>query len=78
MIDPQTLLNMVLGGALACLGWFAKELWDAVQSLRADLSKLREELAKDYSPKADLVVFKEELFSMLHRIEDKLDRKVDK
>jgi len=47
----QTIINICAGSALAIMGWFARTLWDAVQELKQDLSKLWEELAKDYVPK---------------------------
>ena len=77
-MEMQLLINMALGSALTVGGWFARELWSAVQNLKEDLYKLREEIAKDYMPKDDFNAFKSELFSMLRRIEDKLEKKEDK
>lgn len=78
MLEFQSVLNLGLGSLSAILGWFARELWTAVQSLKDDIYKLREEIAKDYMPKEDFNQFKSELFSMLRRIEDKLEKKEDK
>jgi hypothetical protein len=77
-MEFQTILNFALGSLSAVLGWFARELWAAVQTLKDDLYKLREEIAKDYMPKDEFQTFKSELFSMLRRIEDKLEKKEDK
>ena len=77
-MDTQYLINLVLGIVMSVTGWFARELWTAVQSLKEDLHKLREEIAKDYMPKNEFTAFKGELFTMLRRIEDKLERKEDK
>lgn len=77
-MEFQTILNFALGSLSAVLGWFARELWAAVQALKDDLYKLREEIAKDYMPKDEFQTFKSELFSMLRRIEDKLEKKEDK
>jgi len=77
-MEFQTILNFALGSLSAVLGWFARELWSAVQALKDDLYKLREEIAKDYMPKDEFQTFKSELFSMLRRIEDKLEKKEDK
>jgi hypothetical protein len=76
--ELQTVLNYSLSTACAVIGWFARELWTAVQILKDDLYKLREELAKNYIPKDEFVAFKGELFTMLHRIEDKIEKKEDK
>lgn len=77
-MDFQAFLNFALGTISAALGWFARELWTAVQLLKDDVYKLREEIAKDYMPKNEFQQFKEELFYMLRRIEDKLEKKEDK
>jgi len=78
MDDYQTFINWAAGIGMTGMGWFARQLWDAVSSLKADLSALREEIAKDYVPKNDFKEFAMELRSMLQRISDKLDHKVDK
>lgn len=77
-METQYLINLVLGIVMSITGWLARELWAAVQSLKEDLHKLREEIAKDYMPKNEFISFKGELFTMLRRIEDKLERKEDK
>lgn len=77
-METQYIINLVLGIVMSITGWLARELWAAVQALKEDLHKLREEIAKDYMPKNEFITFKGELFSMLRRIEDKLERKEDK
>lgn len=72
------ILGGILGVAQTVLGWFAKTLWDAVQDLKNDLAKLREELAKDYVPKEDFKDSLREIKEMFVFIRDKLDTKVDK
>jgi hypothetical protein len=72
------ILGGILGVAQTVLGWFAKTLWDAVQDLKTDLSKLREELAKDYVPKEDFKDSLREIKEMFVFIRDKLDTKADK
>ena len=78
MGEYQTILNWVMGTALAVSGWFARQLWDAVTELKKDLAGLREEIAKDYVPKNDFKEFASEIRQMFQRISDKLDEKVDK
>lgn len=77
-MEYQTLINIGAGSALASLGWFARQLWDAVQELKRDLSALKEELAKDYVPKEDFKDFARDIRSMFTEIRDKLDKKVDR
>jgi Tfp pilus assembly protein PilF len=77
-MDFQTVVNVGAGGALAVMGWFARELWGAVKELRTDLSKLREELAREYITKDDFKDAMREIRDALQRIENKLDGKADK
>lgn len=75
---PQSIINFFLGGALAALGWFARQIWDAIKELRSDLARLREELPSHYVPKDEFHQFSAALFKKLDRIEDKIDTKKDK
>lgn len=77
-MDFQTVINIGAGAALAVMGWFARELWGAVKDLRSDLSKLREEIAKDYVSKDDFKESIREVKELLIGIDHKLDRKQDK
>lgn len=77
-MDFQTVINLGAGAVLAVTGWFARQLWQAVQELRQDLSHLREELPKTYITKDDFREGVKELKQLLIAIDTKLDRKVDK
>lgn len=77
-MDPQNLLNLVFGTCSAALGWFARELWSAVQILKAELSDLRTEIASDRVHKDDFRHALEKVEVMLAKIFDKLDNKQDK
>lgn len=77
-MDPQHILNFAFGAASACLGWFARELWSAVKSLKEELHRLREEIASDRVHKDDFKEAFREVKDMLSKIFDKLDAKVDK
>ena len=72
------MMDFVLPTACAVLGWFCRELWTAVQELKTDLAKLREELPSKYITKDDFNDRWVEVLKALHRIEDKLDQKVDR
>lgn len=74
----QTVINFLGGAGMAVAGWFMRMLWDADKELRADLSRLREELPKTYAEKGDLIKGFDRVFEKLDRIEEKLDQKVDK
>jgi hypothetical protein len=77
-MDLQSIINLVLPATCAVLGWFCRELWTAVQELKSDLAKLREELPTHYVSKDDFNDRWNEVLKALHRIEDKLDKKVDR
>jgi len=70
----QQLLNILFGAALAVAGWFARELWTAVQELKRDLSKL----PLHYVAKQDYRDDMKDIKDMLGKIFDKLDGKQDK
>ena len=72
-MDQQT-INLILGACMAVAGWFARELWTAVQDLKNDLSKLPLTYVARLDYKDDMREVKE----MLGKIFDKLDHKVDK
>jgi len=77
-VDYQTLFNIILGVVMTIIGWFGRSLWDASIALRADLSKLREDIPRTYVAREDYRVDIREVKEMLVRIFDKLDSKVDK
>ena len=77
-MEFQTILNLVLGSLTAILGWFGREMYSAVSQLKDDLYKFREEVAKEYIPKSEFNIFRDELFTTLRRIEDKLEKKSDR
>jgi hypothetical protein len=77
-MENQHLINALIGGGFAILGWFARELWGAVKELRADLVKLREDLPKDYVAKDDYREDIRDIKAMLAKIFEKLEAKGDK
>lgn len=78
MDEYQTIINIGAGGSLAVIGWFARQLWDAVKDLKKDMAEFREEVAKDYTRRDDFKDFAVEIRGMFREISDKLDRKADK
>ena len=77
-MDNQHLINALLGGGFTILGWFARELWSAVKELKSDLTKLREELPRQYVARDDYREDIRDIKAMLAKIFEKLDSKVDK
>lgn len=77
-MDNQHLINGLIGGGFAILGWFARELWGAVKELRADLAALRENLPKVYVARDDYKDDIKEIKLLLAKIFEKLENKADK
>jgi len=74
----QSTVNIALSAALAAIGWFARQLWEAVKTLKDDLHRMEADLPKSYVLKADLDKRMDHIESMFQRIYDKLDGKADK
>ena len=77
-MDIQTLMNVGISCALACLGWFARQLWEATQNLKDDLKKIEVDLPTNYVRKIDIEARFDKLENILYKLFDKLDGKVDK
>jgi hypothetical protein len=77
-MDLQHVLNFAIGAVLAALGWFARQLWDAVAALRDDIRALERDLPVSYVRKDDFAEAVARIEKMLGKIFDKLDAKVDK
>ena len=77
-MEWQTLINIGAGSTLAVIGWFARELWEAVNAMKKDLHRLEVKIAKDYATHQDLNARFDKIEMILGKIFDKLDNKVDK
>ena len=81
----QTLFNIAVTVTGFLGGWWLKVLWDAVKDLQtADkvlvekVSSIEVLVAGNYMTKQDFDKIGAAIFAKLDKIEDKLDRKVDK
>lgn len=77
----ETLITVVLFAvSVACgvLGWFARQLWEAVQELRKDLSALKERIGDDYVRYDRLQDLLKPIMSALEDIRATLSAKADK
>ena len=84
-MDAQMIINLLVGSGLGVLGWFARQLWDAVERLKSDVKSIEICLPSNYVRKQDMSDLKhdmearfDKLESMLARIFEKLDQKQDK
>jgi hypothetical protein len=81
----QMLFNIAVSVVGFLGGWWLKVLWDAVKDLQAADKILAEKVgsievmvAGSYMSKHDFDKITAAIFAKLDKIEDKLDRKVDK
>ena len=81
----QTIINWLLAGFGALIGFLLNAVWQAVKDLQNADKVLAEKVgsievlvAGDYLRRDDFAHTVEALFKKLDKIEDKLDKKVDK
>ena len=77
-MEMQSLINLAIGSILAVIGWFARQLWDAVQDMKKDIKAIEIDLPTHYVRKDELKERFDKLESMLHSIFERLDSNVDK
>ena len=77
-MDTQSIMNLAAGTAIAAIGWFARQLWDAVAELRKDVHDIEVALPSQYLRKDEHTAAMQRIEDMLQRIFDKLDAKMDK
>jgi chaperonin cofactor prefoldin len=77
-MEFQSLFNILIGAGLTVIGWFARELWDATQKLKQDVSDLELNVSEHYVKKVDINARFDKIESILEKLFDKLDSKADK
>lgn len=77
-MDMQTLINLGAGTILTVIGWFARQLWDAVEKLKECVKLIEISLPTNYVNKHEMEVRFDKIESMLSRIFEKLDHKQDR
>ena len=84
-MDWQIIINIGAGSLLTIGGWFARQLWDSVKELKADISDLRLHISESYVKKSEIESLKIDMDKRFDRVEmlldrlyEKLDSKVDK
>ena len=77
-MNLEQALIAVLGLGFTGLGWFAREMWSAVQTLKTELARLEVKISADFVRYDRMQDAMEPVLEKLTRIEDALHRKVDK
>jgi hypothetical protein len=77
-MDFMQIILLVLGMSCACLGWFARQIWGAVQELKEELSDFRVLIAAEYIRYDRLQDALKPIIDGLHEIKITLTGKADK
>lgn len=77
-VDFEHLALWALGAGMGAMGWFARELWSAVQKLKDDLGRLEIRIGTDYVRYDRLQDALKPITVTLERIEQTLAGKADK
>jgi predicted negative regulator of RcsB-dependent stress response len=78
MMDWQNIINLALGSVIGLIGWFARQVWDSVQTLKEDIKQIEIDLPTNYARKVDIDARFDKLEHILQKIFDRLDSKADK
>ena len=77
-MDTDMLWTAALTAGLGLIGWVLKSAVDEMQRLNILLNKTREEMAKDYVTKADSTAVMGQIVARFDRIEEKIDRLMER
>ena len=77
-MEFQSIFNLVGGAILCAVGWWCREIWDSVKTLKNSLQDVEVDLAKNYVSKAEINSRLDRIDNILEKIFDRLDGKVDK
>lgn len=78
MIEFHAIITGILALVTGVLGWFARELWDAVKTLQRDLTKLEVKISTDYVSYDRLKDIMHPMIEAIEDIRDTLKSKADK
>ena len=53
-MEFQPMFNFIGGAVLVAVGWWCKEIWDSVKTLKEDIKQIEIDLPKNYVSKADI------------------------
>jgi len=77
-MEASNIVLWVLGTACTVLGWFARELYTATQSLRKDISELQVQMNRDFIRYDRMQDALKPIMDSLHEIKQTLASKADK
>ena len=77
-MEMDAILNILFAVVISGLGWWIKTQKEELDRVRILLNRTREELAKDYVSKADSNQVLGQIMSKFDRLEEKIDRLMER
>ena len=77
-MEMDALLNMVFAAVISGLGWWIKSHHDEIKRVTILLNRTREEMAKEYVTKSDSTLVMSQIMTKFDRIEEKIDRLMER
>jgi CHASE3 domain sensor protein len=77
-MEMNALINLGLTTAIGGLGWWIKAQHAELGRVQILLNKTREEMAKEYVTKADSTTVMSQIVARFDRIEEKIDRLMER
>ena len=77
-MEMDVILNLLFAGVISGLGWWIKTQKEELDRVRILLNRTREELAKDYVSKANSNQVLAQIMSKFDRLEEKIDRLMER
>jgi len=77
-MEMDALLNMVFAAVISGLGWWIKSQHDEIKRVTILLNRTREEMAREYVTKSEAHADINRVLDRLERLDEKLDRLMEK
>ena len=74
----DALLNMLFAAVISGLGWWIKAQHDEIKRVTILLNRTREEMAKEYVTKSDSSEVLSQIMNKFDRLEEKIDRLMER
>ena len=74
----QTVINLVVGASLTAIGWFCREIWDSVKSLKEDVHKIEIQLPENYMKKSEEEVKLDKIDARFDKLDKLMEKVFDK
>jgi len=77
-MEMDAILNILFGVVIAGIGWWLKAQREELDRLRILLNRTREEMAKEYVTKSDSSEVLSQIMNKFDRLEEKIDRLMER